>query len=134
MKQIVTLKNGLKVGNFGSPHQFTFDDGTVLPAASFEDCKKSMVTKMYPVIAEDDKYTLCNIEVELTTETMTHIDHWQELIDNEEVDLVIVPRIIRDAINKHDKEYLLSEFVCSVLVDTVDGRINKIIRSNLFCL
>jgi len=33
---IVTLTNGKRVGNFSSPHSFTFTDGTVLPAVSAE--------------------------------------------------------------------------------------------------
>lgn len=32
--QIVHLKNGKRVANFSSPHNFKFDDGTVLPAVS----------------------------------------------------------------------------------------------------
>jgi len=31
---IITLTNGLRVGNFSSPHAFTFTDGSILPACS----------------------------------------------------------------------------------------------------
>ena len=33
---IITLKNGIRIGNFSSPHTFTFKDGSVLPACSKE--------------------------------------------------------------------------------------------------
>ena len=33
---IVTLTNGIRIGNHSSPHTFTFEDGTVLPACSDE--------------------------------------------------------------------------------------------------
>jgi hypothetical protein len=33
---IATLKSGLRVGNFSSPHAFSFNDGTVLPACAPE--------------------------------------------------------------------------------------------------
>lgn len=35
----VTLSNGLVIGNFNSPHPFTFEDGSVLPACSNEVAK-----------------------------------------------------------------------------------------------
>lgn len=34
-----TLTTGLVVGNFSSPHSFTFEDGTVLAGCSAERCK-----------------------------------------------------------------------------------------------
>lgn len=33
---IVALTNGIRIGNHSSPHTFTFEDGTVLPACSEE--------------------------------------------------------------------------------------------------
>lgn len=33
---IITLSNGVRVGNFSSPHIFKFEDGSVLPACSKE--------------------------------------------------------------------------------------------------
>jgi len=39
----VTLTNGLVVANFSSPHDFTFVDGSVLPACDPEHSKKMML-------------------------------------------------------------------------------------------
>lgn len=134
MKQIVELSNGLRVGNFGSPHKFLFDDHTILPAASLEDCKKIIVSKSYHMLAENNQYGLCTIEVSFYKDTIDHVNDWKELIDSGYVDLVIVPRIVRDCFNSIEKSADYSEFVCSVLVDNPEGRVNKIMRSDLFCL
>lgn len=32
--QITKLSNGLRVANFSSPHPFTFEDGSVIPAVN----------------------------------------------------------------------------------------------------
>ena len=41
--QITKLSNGLKVGNFSSPHAFTFEDGSVIPAVNDIDSQRLKV-------------------------------------------------------------------------------------------
>lgn len=45
--KIVTLKNGKRVANFSSPHDFKFDDRTVLPKVS------DHIAKMYSIKFEE---------------------------------------------------------------------------------
>lgn len=41
---IVTLSNGKRVANFSSPHEFVFEDGSVLPAVDALEAKRLEVT------------------------------------------------------------------------------------------
>ena len=41
--KIFTLKNGLRVANFSSPHPFTFTDGTIIPAVEDEKARNLML-------------------------------------------------------------------------------------------
>ena len=46
--KVVRLSNQLLVGNFSSPHQFTFDDGTVLDAVSdYDSMRLKVIFKMH---------------------------------------------------------------------------------------
>ena len=51
--QITKLSNGLKVGNFSSPHPFTFEDGSVIPAVNNNDSQRLKVNFNETVIQTD---------------------------------------------------------------------------------
>ena len=46
----VTLKNGLEVWNFSSPHEFKFDDGSVLPAVPAEAAKELQLERVEELV------------------------------------------------------------------------------------
>ena len=52
---ITKLSNGLKVANFSSPHPFTFDDGSVIPAVNDNESQRLKVNFIETVVEVDNE-------------------------------------------------------------------------------
>jgi hypothetical protein len=85
--KMVTLSNGKRVGNFSSPHPFTFEDNTVLPAVSKEEAEQLSIT----FIEED----MGNGDIKLTFDLPDRIDKemyfWYKLWKEGSIDVVFCP-------------------------------------------
>jgi len=96
-KSIVTLTNGLRVGNFSSPHPFNFVDGTVLPRASQEDAvlgKLDVEEIEQPGIKGT---TDIDITFKMSTGCAALIFAWTQLAEQGEVDVVLIPLPVKQA-------------------------------------
>lgn len=86
-----TLSNGLVVANFSSPHEFKFEDGTILPACSAGRAKRLML------VAEESESTMtvngCTIvDLELTFKMSQVVEQeLSEMCLDDSIDIVLVP-------------------------------------------
>jgi hypothetical protein len=117
MKVTTHLSNGKKVGNFSSPHEFTFEDGSVLPAHTPEDSERLKVT-FNEVIDDDGDVTL---SFELSDDVWDEMHEWMALWDEGLVDCVFVPLPMMTAIKQTWSEELVkhSPFRCIRIEDRV---------------
>ena len=141
---IVTLKNGLRVGNFSSPHDFTFDDGTILPAVSPKEAERLKVQ----FIEKSRKEKINNVHIENIQLTFTVTDAildemylWDKRFERQQVDIVLIPLPMLTALKAPDKPsgtenkwtlrgILESPFRCV----RIEDRNNKVISSTKFCV
>lgn len=119
---IVTLKSGLTVLNFSSPHSFTFDDGSVLEACSPE-VANSLMLGATEIERHLDKWTDIQLSFNLTTNVKEEL-----LICRDLADIVLVPFPVLEA---------WKETYCTVenfRVCRMVDRVKKIISSRVFCI
>jgi hypothetical protein len=96
---IITLKSGLRVANFSSPHAFRFTDGSELPACSPE---RAMLGKLDTVEIEAPRglWTDIDLEFKMSDECAEMLEAAKTLWRNGEVDVVIVPFPVLNAYKK----------------------------------
>lgn len=121
---VVTLKNGVRVANFSSPHPFTFDDGTVLPACSPERAR-SLILEQAELSMQRVRWTDIEHSFELTPGVREAI---AELQDDAYITIILVPLPVMQAI-KDDGGPIGKCRVCRVA-----DRISKTIYSDRFCI
>jgi len=85
---VVTLAGGARVANFSSPHPFTFDDGSILPA-----CESDRVHSLMLSQVESERPGIAgtvdiDLRFDLTDEVKSAID---DLNGDENVDIILVP-------------------------------------------
>ena len=123
---IITLSNGLRVGNFSSPHPFTFTDGSVLPACSDDRSRRGKldaVEILHPGIRGTT-----DIEVSFKLNPIV-----LEMIDEAEAsncDVILVPFPVLRAMK--DEDYFLVGMKCRVIRSA--DRITKEIHIDRFCI
>jgi hypothetical protein len=117
MKVTCHLSNGKKVGNFSSPHEFTFEDGSILPAHTAEESERLKVT-FNEVIDDDGDVTL---SFDLSDEVWDEMYEWLEVWNDGLVDYVFVPLPMMTAIKQTWSEELVkhSPFRCIRIEDRV---------------
>lgn len=88
-QEIVTLSNGKRVANFSSPHSFTFEDGTVLPAVSKDEAERLKVTFIEKELTK--RPGDIELSFDLSPELILEIQKWQLLWLVNDVDVVFCP-------------------------------------------
>jgi hypothetical protein len=97
-KSIITLSNGLRVGNFSSPHPFTFEDGNVLPPASDEDVAAgTLEAKETEFVNERFNWTDIDLAFKITPSCADLLAEWMEIFRRREVDIVLIPLPVKSA-------------------------------------
>ena len=84
-REIITLSNGKKVGNFSSPHPFTFTDGSILPAVS--DTHSEWLKVNFHEDTLNKKGDL-QLKFTLSPQVITEMKIWDERYYRGEVDVV----------------------------------------------
>jgi hypothetical protein len=94
--QSVKLSNGLIVGNFSSPHPFTFEDGSVIPAVNDNDSQRLKVNFIETVVENEsavgfdaDIYKTISLDFELSTAVECEMERWYKLWQDRKVDIVL---------------------------------------------
>jgi hypothetical protein len=88
---IITLSNGVRVGNFSSPHAFTFEDGSVLPAVSNEESNRLKVTFHETTIEKKYNYKTVSLDFSLSGAIYDRMYEWATLELEGKVDVVLCP-------------------------------------------
>lgn len=120
----VTLKSGLVVANFSSPHPFTFTDGSVLAACSSEHARALMLTPI-----EIERPSPCGrfTDIELTFEMSPDVLRALVAVNRlDSVDVVLVPLPVMKA---------MSPGTCpKARTVRVADRVAKVIHHDRFCV
>lgn len=103
----VTLSNGLTLANFSSPHAFKFMDGSVLPPCSPERVRalalKRLGVEYLEAALQDNEratgvvWTTVFVEFNTTHAVRSALD---ELQQDRTIDIVIIPRVVLDALRR----------------------------------
>jgi hypothetical protein len=136
---VVTLKNGLRVANFSSPHPFTFDDGTVLDA-----CPKSTVLGgildsneiEYKQQRNGVEFTDIDLSFKLSDSCKVMLDF---VCRRPDVDIVLVPLPVLQCLQNlplvpGPQHQFINRCLLKCRVVRVRDRISKVIYSNRFCI
>jgi len=143
LDDIVTLKNGLRIGNFSSPHDFKFTDGTILKAVSNETAENLKVT--FNEVSEPKSSQQPNgnfktwwdvaLDFKLTNAIRSEIDIWSSIQDSRMVDIVLIPLPMLTAMKTDNRLIEIYElrhlpFRCI----RIEDRINKLVSTEKFCI
>lgn len=127
---IVTLTNGKKVGNFSSPHPFTFTDGSILPAVSNEEAEK------LAVVFNEIPRSYLSGDIELTFDLSKDIVltmlYWYVLWTKEEVDVVFCPLPMLTALKENYPKFDLGHSPFRSI--RINDRINKLVCIDKQCI
>ena len=131
--RIYTLKNGLRVSNFSSPHSFVFTDSTVIPAVDKERAQALRLDVVeHKVSQRNSRFRTVMLDWTLSERVSDEIDYWYTFFAMKKVDVVIVPLPVMVALRKvwDQKKILKSPF----RVIRVADRITKRIHVDKFCI
>lgn len=127
ISDIVTLSNGKKVANFSSPHPFTFEDGTILPAVSNDEAERLKVTFIEEEINERGDIELT---FSLAHQVIMEMRLWTGLWLDGHVDVVFVPLPMLQAMKSLEISITESPFRAIRLED----RIKKLVSISKQCV
>jgi len=136
--KVVRLSNQLIVGNFSSPHQFTFDDGTVLDAVSDYDSMRLKVNFIEEILPSpigvkridiEQMWTDVSLSFELSEEVYNEIDIWQKMWQHNDVDIVLCPLPMIQALKK---ELIIKDTPFRAV--RMKDRIKKTVSCNTFTI
>lgn len=128
MRNVITLSNGKKVGNFSSPHPFTFEDGSVLPAIEDSRSEELSVEFIEHELPQGD----IELSFNLTPKVNEEVIEWCTLCAKQEVDIVFCPLPMITALKEvHGKVWLLSSPFRAV---RMTDRISKLVSIHKQCV
>jgi hypothetical protein len=125
---IVTLSNGKKVGNFSSPHDFTFTDGTVLPAVS-PDIAEALSIKFIEI---DLGHGDILLDFDGTPSVLMQCAGWQALYKEGKVDVVFCPLPMMTLLRKTNSLEELQDSPFRAV--RMEDRIKKLVSIDKQCL
>ena len=104
--KVVRLSNQLIVGNFSSPHDFTFEDGTILPAVSDYDSIRLKVNFNETVVDDNlaKKYKTIMLDFTLSDEVIREMNVWHKMWQHNDVDIVLCPLPMIQALQQTDDD------------------------------
>ena len=137
---IIELDNGLKVGNFSSPHDFIFEDNSILPAVSDIEADRLSVTFNEELshnitrvgeMGEGDgcKFDLVKLSFSLSHAVFDEMISWMILQRRFYVDVVLCPLPMVKAIEEQP-HYHNDLFFSIRRIDRLSNRIS----CSKFCL
>lgn len=129
MTVTLQLKNGLRVANFSSPHEFRFHTGEVLPACSPERANK-LKLKTKEIIIHQNGWMDISLSFDMTEEVMSEIHAMSERLD---IDIILVPLPVMTAL-KNSPDSRAVKVLKKARVCRSADRVKKTIYSDRFCV
>jgi hypothetical protein len=126
---VITLKNGINIANFSSPHPFNFITGEILPA-----CEDKWSNRMKLDIEEiehsdPEGFGIEWVDVELKISIPKHVrEALYILMHYDDIDIILVPHMVLQAMKNHS---MITD-KCRVI--RCADRITKEIYSDKFCI
>lgn len=99
-KSIITLKNGVKVANFSSPHTFTFEDGCKLEKCDAREAGLFKVQFKEKVVKDIRDIAGVEMDFMLSKPLLSRINMWEQLYNEKKVDIVFCSLPLLTAIKK----------------------------------
>lgn len=143
---ITTLSNGIRVANFSSPHDFEFEDSSILKACSKERAEKLKIifnetietqkinAKGYDVKTKTWKSGIdiknISLDFELSENVLNEMDNIIKL--NDLVDIIIIPLPMLTALKK--KYPNISGKNTKYRVIKMKSRTEKLVKINEWCI
>jgi len=121
---IITLSNGLVIGNFSSPHPFNFEDGSVCPACDPDRVKAGSLECIESEIPGIKGTTDIQIEWKLTEGVVKMLEE----AEASDADVVLVPFPVMTAIKAAGRD------IGKCRVIRVKDRQTKAIFVDRFCV
>tara|TARA_R110002020_G_scaffold134164_2_gene299265 strand:- start:1008 stop:1442 length:435 start_codon:yes stop_codon:yes gene_type:complete len=97
----VRLSNQLIVGNFSSPHPFTFEDGSVLDAVSDYDSMRLKVIFNETIVQERSTVMTVSLDFSLTADVLEEMEIWTKMWKHNDVDIVLCALPMIQALQKN---------------------------------
>ena len=134
---ITKLSNGLKVANFSSPHPFTFDDGSVIPAVNDNESQRLKVNFIETVVEVDNEsaveFKTISLNFELSNDVFSSMSLWHKLWEDRKVDIVLCPLPMIQALQKTNDD-LQSLINSPFRAIRMKDRIKKLISIDTFTI
>lgn len=118
----ITLKNGLRVMNFSSPHPFTFTDGSILAAVD-ADTARNLMLDAVEIEHSNGKW----VDVELVFKLNDAVNAAINAAQASDIDIVLVPLPVLSAVKAAGLP------IGKLRVCRVADRVNKTIWVDRFC-
>ena len=133
--KVVRLSNQLLVGNFSSPHPFTFDDGTVLPAVSDYDSERLKVN-FNETVVDIKKYWIKTVQLDFTLsqEVEWEMENWVKMWKHNDVDIVLCPLPMIQALQQVEDYGLEGVLESPFRAVRMKDRIKKTSSIDTFCV
>lgn len=125
---IITLSNGKRVGNFSSPHPFTFTDGSILPAVSDSEAERLKVTFVETEVGNGD----IGLQFELSDAVWNEINKWKITWALKEVDVVFCPLPMITALKEHYDDHTVVGTPFRAI--RIEDRIKKLVSIEKQCI
>ena len=140
--KVVRLSNQLIVGNFSSPHQFTFDDGTKLDAVSDYDSMRLKVDFNETIIEdtiirhhENSQYiSTISLDFTLSDEVKREMEVWIKMYQHNDVDIVLCPLPMIQALYKDEYDRGAKLLKTPFRAVRMKDRILKTVSCNTFTI
>jgi hypothetical protein len=143
---VITLKNGIRIANFSSPHPFRFTTGEELPACSAERARLLMleateVESLHGIVVSNKPVSWIDIRLSFTMNKTVSVE-LTYLCGRMDVDVVLAPLPVRDAA----KEFIATLERCDAMSSEwamvrrkartirVADRVTKTIFPDRFCV
>ena len=99
----IRLSNQLIVGNFSSPHSFTFEDGSVLDAVNNYDSERLKVIFNETIVQErvEPVYKTVSLDFSLTADVLEEMEIWTKMWKHNDVDIVLCALPMIQALQKN---------------------------------
>ena len=135
------LSNQLIVGNFSSPHPFTFDDGSVLSAVSDYDSERLKVTFTETIIRDEHKFRKLHSDVStvqlkftLNEEIENEMKEWLKMWEHNDVDIVLCPLPMIQALQQGHESNFMSLLNSPFRAVRMKDRIKKLSSIDTFTI
>ncbi|TXH55011.1 MAG: hypothetical protein E6Q97_09675 [Desulfurellales bacterium] len=121
---VVTLSTGVRIANFSSPHPFTFDDGTVLPACSV-DRANWLLLESFEMLMPRGLWEDVELQFDLSDTVASAV---LELERDNDVDIILVPFPVLEALKARRRQ------IGKCRVCRIADRVAKTVCSRKFCV